>query len=68
MVEVKKSFLLAILVILLVGLVAFGLNDTTISLADTGVPNNEITSSVSKASNSTAGAAITITMYAMADE
>lgn len=45
----------------------FGLSDTSISTADTGVPNNEATSSISKASNSSASATITITMYAVAD-
>ena len=63
-----KSFLLATVVILLTALVLFGLIDTRISIADTGVPNNEVTSSISKASNSSASATITITMYAVAEE
>jgi hypothetical protein len=54
--------------IVLAVLVLFGLSDTVISIADTGVPNNEATSSVSKASNSSASATITITMYTVADE
>lgn len=54
--------------ILLVGLVLFGLSDTRISIADTTVPNNEVTSSVSKASNSSARATITIMMYTLPNE
>ena len=42
--------------------------DISISIANTGAPNNEETSSVSKASNSSASATITITMYTVADE
>ena len=64
----KKPFLRATLAIILAGLVLLGLTDTSISIADTGVPNREATSSVSKASNSSASATITITMYAVADE
>lgn len=64
----KKPFLLATLAIILTGLVLFGLSDTSISIADTGVPNSEATSSVSKASNSSASATITITMYTMPNE
>jgi hypothetical protein len=67
-VDVKKPFLLAILAVLLAGLVLFGLSDPSISIADTGVPDNGIASSISKASNSSASATITITMYAVADE
>jgi hypothetical protein len=60
--------LLAIVGVLLAGLVLFRLSDTGVSIADTGVPNNEVTSSISKASNSSASATITITMYAMAND
>ena len=62
----KKPFLLVILAIILAGLVLLGLSDTSISIADTGVPNNETTSSISKTDNSSASATITITMYAVA--
>lgn len=64
----KKPFLLATLAIILAGLVLFRLNDTSISIADNGIPDNETASSVSKASNSSASATIVITMYAVADE
>ena len=63
----KRPFLPATLAIILAGLVLFGLNGTSISVAATGVPNSEATSSASKASDSSASATITITMYAVAD-
>lgn len=66
--EVKKSFLLAILIILLTALVLFGLSDTSISIADTGVPDNEATGSISKASNSSASDTITIMIYTLPSE
>ena len=50
------------LAILIVGLVLSGLNDTRIAIADTSIPENNGTSSVAKASNSSASAKITITM------
>ena len=63
-----RLFFLAIIVVLLAGVVLFGLSDAVISIADTSIPDNEVTSSVSKASNSSASATITITMYAVAHE
>jgi len=36
---------------MLAGLVLFGLSDTIISITDTGIPDNEVTGSISKASN-----------------
>jgi hypothetical protein len=67
-VNMKKPFLLAALAILLAGLILLGLSDTSTSIADTGVPNNEVARSISEASNSSAGTTITITMYAVVDE
>ena len=64
----KRLVTVVTLVILLVGLVLLGLNDTGISVADTGIPDNTITTSLTEASNSSASATITITMYAVADE
>lgn len=55
-------------VILLLGLVLLGLSDIDISVAGMSIPDNEVASIVSKASNSSASATITITMYAVADE
>ena len=54
--------------ILLIGLVLLGSSDTRISIADTRVPDDEVTSSISKANNSSASATITITMYTSLDE
>jgi len=45
-----------------------GLGHTVVSVEDTVAANNEATTSVSKTGNSSASAAITITMYAVADE
>lgn len=47
--------LLVILAVLPAQLALFGLSDTSISTADTSIRDNEATTSVSKASNSSAG-------------
>ena len=60
----KRLTALVTLAIILTGLVLFGLSDAVISIADTSTPDNEVTSSVSKASNSSASATITITWTA----
>jgi hypothetical protein len=65
---VKTPFLLVILAIILVGAFLLGLSDTVISIPNTSVPVKDVTSNISKASNSSASATITITMYAVADE
>ncbi len=65
-VEVKRLILLIALVMILAGLSASAVSDTGSSIADTSIPDNEVASSVSKASNPSASA--TITMYAVADE
>ena len=54
--------------ILLIGSVLSGLSNTAISVAATSVPDNQVTSSVGEAGNSSARATIMITMYAAADE
>ena len=64
----KRLVIIVILTTLIVGLALSGLNDTRIASADTGTPNSEVASSISKASNSSASATITITMYAMTDK
>ena len=64
----KRLIIIVIPAILLAGLVLLGLSDTNIFVADTSVPNDEVASSVSKASNSSASATITITMTGMLDE
>jgi hypothetical protein len=54
---VKRLVTVVTLAILLVGSVLLGLNDRDISLADTSIPNGEVTSS---SSNSLASATITL--------
>ena len=54
--------------ILLTGSVLLGLSDTDYSVADTTIPHNEITSSVSKASNSSESAIIKTKMYTLPNE
>ena len=66
--DVKKPFLLTTTAIILAGLILLGLSNTSISIADTGIPDNEATSSISKADIFSASATITITMYTLADE
>ena len=61
----KRLVTVVTVAILLVGLVLLGLSDTDISVAYTSINDNDVTSSVSKASNSSPGATITITMYAV---
>ena len=64
--KVQRLSVIVILAVLLAGLGLLGLNDTDIAIADTSIPDNEVTSSVS--SDSSATATITITMYTVADE
>ena len=65
-VEMKTLVTVVTIAILLIGLVLLGSSDTGISIADSGIPDNEVTSSVTRDSSATA--TITITMYAVADE
>jgi len=58
---VKRLVTVVTLAILLVGLIILGLSDSDISVADTSIPYNEVTSSISKAGNSSASATITMT-------
>lgn len=62
----KRLVTVVTIAILLVALVLLGISDTRISVADISIPNNEATSSVSKASN--ASATITITMTGVLSE
>ena len=64
----KTPCYLAIIAILLVGLLVFVSSDATISIADTSVPDNEVTSDVNEARNSSASASIKITMTGVLDE
>ena len=65
-VEVKRLIPLIALVVILAGLPVLVVSDT--SLIDSNIPDNEITTSQTEATNSSASATITITMYAVADE
>jgi hypothetical protein len=67
-VDVKRLFFIVILAILLAGLILFRLSDTAISVADSDTQDNEVTSSMNKAGNSSASATITITMTGVLDE
>ena len=59
---------LVMLVMILAGSSASAVSDTNPSLADTSIPDTEITTSQTQVGNSSASATITITMYAVADE
>jgi len=62
-VEVKRLVNVTILTVLLAGLVLLGLSDTHIAVADTNVYYIATTVGQHEASNSSASASITITMY-----
>jgi len=54
--------------ILLIGLVLLGSNDRDISVADTSIPDNEVTTGQTKASDSSAIAMIVIAMTGALNE
>jgi len=62
---VKRPVFLITLAILLAGLVLLGLSDTVISIADTSLSNNAVTSS--EANNASATGSIMITMTGVVD-
>ena len=62
----KRLFFLVIFASLLAALILFGLSDAPIS--GENISDNKVTTSQTEASNSTASATITITMYTVADE
>ena len=64
----KKLIPLIALVVILASLPVLVVSDTGASLTDSNIPDNELTTSRTEASNSSAGVTITITMYAVADE
>ena len=57
----KRLVTIVTLAILPAGLVLFDLSDTHVSVADTSIPDNKMTTSQTKASNSSASAMIMIT-------
>ena len=64
----NRLFFIAILTIILIGLLLFGLSYTSTFIDNTGILENERTSSISKSGNSPASATITIMMYAVTNE
>ena len=64
----KRLILLIALVVMLAGLSVSMVSDTSTSLIDSNIPDNELTTSQVEASNSSASATIVITMYAVANE
>ena len=59
----KRQIVLVIAAIILAGLVLLGASDTDISLADTGSPSKEVSTPISKATDSSSSGSIMITMY-----
>ena len=64
----KRLIPLIALVVILAGLPVLVVSDTGASLTDSNIPDNEITTHQTEASNSSASGTITITMYAVNDE
>ena len=64
----KRPFVLVIPAIILAGIVLFGLSDTSFSIVDTSIPDNEVASRRSEANNASATATITIMMYSSPNE
>ena len=64
----KRLIPLIALILILAGLPVLVASDTGASLADNSIPNKEITTSQTEASNSSASATITITMTGIIDE
>jgi flagellar basal body-associated protein FliL len=70
-VKMKRLILLIVLVVLvmiLAGLPASAVSNSGPSFADSNIPDNDITTSQTEASNSSASATITITMTEVLDE
>ena len=58
----KSLLFLVALVVILLGLPLSAISDSSAPLADSNIPDNEITTRQTEASNSSASATITITM------
>ena len=56
-----------LVLVLMIGLLLLGISDTTASIVNTNIPENEVTSSQSEANNSSASATITITWRTVPD-
>ena len=66
--EVKRLIPLIALVVILAGIPVLVVSDTGASPTDSNIPDNEITTSQTEASNSSASGTITITMTGVIDE
>ena len=64
----KRLILLIILVVIIASLPVLVVPDTGATLSDSSIPDNEVTTSQTEASNSSASATITITMYTLPNE
>ena len=64
----KRLVTIVALAVLIVGLVLSGLSDTRTAIAHGSILGNEVVNSISKASNSSASATITITMTGALNE
>jgi hypothetical protein len=60
---VKRLVTIIVLVILVIGLVLVGLDDEDASVADTGIPHDEMATNQTQTSNPSATANTTITMH-----
>ena len=61
----KRSLLLVIVAVLLVGSILLGLIDIDSSIADTGIPEDDV--AITKVDGDSASAGITMAMYAVDD-
>ena len=59
--EVRVKRIIALVAVILAGIALLVISDTNASIADTAIPDNEVTSNQSGANNSSATATITIT-------
>ena len=64
----KRLILLTTLAVILAGLPVLVVSDTGAPLADSSIPDNDLTTSQTEASNSSASATITITMTGVSNE
>lgn len=64
----KRLLVFGALTLTLIGLFPSSISHTRASIADTSIPDNEVTSSVTEGDNSSASATITITMWTVPDE
>lgn len=64
----KRPVTLAALLLILAGLLLSGITDTSASIGDSSIPDDEVASGTGEASNSSGSDTITIRTYAVADE